>query len=61
MKIDKYSVDIYKLKAICRDCDAEMERQKEILLTAPPQYRYICPKCGKEETSIECYPKIVIE
>ena len=61
MKIEKWNVDIHKLKAMCPDCDIEMVRDTSMLMTSPPQYKYVCPKCRREEISIECYPKIVIK
>ena len=61
MKIEKWAVEIYKLKAMYSDCDIEMEIQSDVLESCPPQYQYLCPKCGKHEISTDIFPKIVMK
>lgn len=42
-------------------CGGEFERMNPdiVLTTYPPQYQYMCNKCGNRITDSEVYPKIV--
>lgn len=50
-----YIDDIY-----CDICGEKMENNIQ-LLTYPPQFEYICPKCGNTEISKTKYPNITLE
>ena len=51
------------VKLYCDECNKEMERAPgtDILMSMPPQYRYICNNCGKTVLSTENYPRIEYE
>lgn len=40
----------------CERCGTEMERTGQVLLSCPPKYPHICPKCGYKETHLKGYP-----
>lgn len=62
--IEEYKIEPYIVNAYCGVCyNKDLSRiklvQEDILLpTYPPQYRYHCPKCGKEFISHTNYPYI---
>jgi hypothetical protein len=56
--IKEYPVRPVLRKAYCPDCDQELERKREVLLTCPEQYQYVCPKCGYCYNDTQCYPYI---
>ena len=69
--IEKTVVQTLLIKLYCPNClssidkeewvhNTELIKQKEILLSNPPQYVYAC-HCGYETTSTESYPKIETE
>lgn len=33
-------------KKVCEFCGTELEFENRILTSCPPQYPYVCPKCG---------------
>lgn len=49
-KVETYVAILY-----CDNCGAEMRLCPEVLTSYPPQYKYICPKCGRAETSTVLY------
>lgn len=55
----KVNVRPVKVYLMCDECGINMERPDNIILTSyPPQYNYVCPKCGRTETSTQGYPYI---
>lgn len=55
----RVNVKPVKVYLMCDKCGVEMERPDEFVFTTyPPQYEYVCPKCGKKETSTQGYPYI---
>lgn len=69
--IEKREVQTFSVKLYCPNCvsninneewvnDTELIRQKEVLLSHPPQYVYSC-HCGYSTTSTESYPKLETE
>lgn len=36
-----------------------MKMDKMLLLSDPPKFHYICPKCGYEEMLVEAFPKTI--
>lgn len=39
----------YQYGIFCSDCDMPLEQIPEVLTTDPPQFVFMCPKCGKKE------------
>lgn len=46
------------VELICPKCElGDMERKEEnVLLSFPPQYKYVCNNCRYEENIFETYP-----
>ena len=44
------------IKLVCDRCGCEMDRQTNVLLSDPPKYNYVCPKCGTNIVSTTLYP-----
>jgi hypothetical protein len=61
MRIKKTEIETFIENTLCPECNIELEKSDEVLLTNPPQYQYSCPKCNYTETSFEAYPKITYE
>lgn len=53
-------VDTFEVNLYCDSCGGEMNRiaPDVVLTTYPPQYTYICSKCGREFTTSKAYPYI---
>ena len=41
--------------AVCEDCKCDLEDTMEVLTSQPPQYKYVCPQCGRVYTSFKWY------
>lgn len=57
MVVEERVVPIRKVLK-CDKCGTEMEIQPYALCSDPPQYDYICPKCGATERHSVVYPYI---
>ena len=55
MKVKKVPVDV-SIEYLYCDCGEEIIRDDRILMSNPPQYKYVCPKCGKLEINNVQYP-----
>jgi DNA-directed RNA polymerase subunit RPC12/RpoP len=66
MIIKKYKIPV-ELHYYCDDCKTEIKFDLEtdtlgrVLLSNPPQYVHICPKCNKKYHLDTVYPCIVYE
>lgn len=49
-------VNAYRVSMVCDKCGCEMDRQTNVLLSDPPKYNYVCPKCGTNIVSTTLYP-----
>lgn len=58
MIVNKAEAKTYICRAFCEECQEEMKEHNFMLMSSPPKYTYICPKCKKEETSTICYPQM---
>lgn len=50
-------VEAFLARLYC-ECGEEMKRQPIVNMSSPPQYQYVCPKCGRRERDTEAYPAI---
>lgn len=61
MKIRSSYVKPILNNIICEDCNVIMEQTNTVLYNYPPKYSYICPNCGRKETSHTLFPYITYE
>lgn len=63
MSIRYESVEVRTVenRAVCNDCNVEMEFGGVTLTTYPPLYPHRCPKCGTTQNLNNCYPCISYE
>ena len=62
MKIKSSYVKPILHNIVCDDCNVIMEQTTNaVLATYPPKYSYICPNCGKKETSHTLFPYVTYE
>ena len=62
MKIKSLYVKPILHNIVCDDCNVIMEQTTNaVLATYPPKYSYICPNCGKKETSHTLFPYVTYE
>ena len=55
-----YQVPV-ELHLHCDKCGTEMEFEGKVLISDPPQYPHICPKCGTKKIMEAQYPHIEYE
>ena len=56
--IKEEKMTVYQERLYCDKCGTEMYFSGEVLLSYPPQFPHICPKCGFKITTKEQYPKL---
>lgn len=57
--IESKEVKVFEERLYCDNCGEEMQLSDGCtLLSNPPKYAYICPKCNNTEIISEIYPKI---
>lgn len=61
MKIKSLYVKPILNNIICEDCNVIMEQIENVLATYPPKYSYICPNCGRKETSYTLFHYVTYE
>lgn len=62
MKIKRTEIKkLFWETAICEQCGEEMIQTGDYLASLPPQYKIICPKCGKAEFVSEPFPRMNFE
>lgn len=45
----------------CDKCGTEMEFEEKVLMSDPPQFPHVCPKCGERQIMNAQYPHIEYE
>ena len=56
--IKEEKLAVYQERLYCDKCGTEMYFSGEVLLSYPPQFPHVCPKCGFMITTKEQYPKL---
>ena len=59
--INTKEVRVFMDELICDYCGAKMESSGVVLMSDPPMFEHICPKCGKKACPREKYPSIRYE
>ena len=59
MKTKQFKVETYIERAYCDECDEELEFTGRVYPMYPERYVHICPKCNKEDSFYNKYPRIV--
>lgn len=45
----------------CDECGTEMDFLGQVLMSNPPQYPHVCPKCGSQRIMDAQYPRITYQ
>ena len=61
MKTKQFKVGTFEERAYCEDCGEELEFTCTVYPTYPARFVHICPKCNKEDSFYDKYPRIVYE
>lgn len=61
MKTKQFKVGTFEERAYCEDCGEELEFTGIVYPTYPARFVHICPKCNKEDSFYDKYPRIVYE
>lgn len=56
--IKEEKMAVYQERLYCDKCGTEMYFSGEVLLSFPPKFPYVCPKCGFKIATKEQYPKL---
>ena len=55
---ERNNIKVNRIRLMCKNCNIEMVQDCFVYMTDPPQYKYICPKCGYSEMDFQRYPHI---